>query len=85
MDNGPNIGRFGPAELEKEARWAAERAAAWERFQAAARWIVGQPSEERREQAFLRWQAQHGPASALSMRHYVAWWLAGKPRDANRY
>ena len=86
LDNGPNIGHFGPAELAKEARWATEIKAAWADFQRTAGWFCspGRAPEEC-AQALRLYQSKHGEDAARTLMSYVEWSLAGKPRSQSNH
>jgi hypothetical protein len=72
VDNSPNIGRFGPAELAKEERWARERRACWGRFKRDAAGIMAGSNRRERESLLNHWAKGRSLAEVNTMKNWIA-------------
>lgn len=82
MIQGPNIGHTDdPAFQAVEARWAAAREAAWQRFREAAGVIVSSSDKAFRRTVLRRYAREAGRDAGRQLADYCRWAWAGRPRE----
>jgi hypothetical protein len=81
MTTSPNIGHKDSPEFQAiEARWKAEKDAAFARFWQCFKYL-GRLADQDRGAELDRYETQFGALARLTMEDYIAWNLAGRPRD----